>query len=65
MDTSKQQYHCDGCGICRVGGRANYTHCPRCSVCYTNETIATHTCVENALENDCPVCLVYLYVTTL
>jgi RING finger/CHY zinc finger protein 1 len=23
-DLSKQQFHCDGCGICRVGGRDSY-----------------------------------------
>ena len=26
-DLTKGQFHCDGCGICRVGGRDNYFHC--------------------------------------
>ena len=33
-DTSKQQFHCDLCGICRVGGAENYFHCYRCGCCY-------------------------------
>ena len=28
------QYHCDQCGICRVGGRENFFHCERCGCCY-------------------------------
>lgn len=24
---SSGAFHCDGCGICRVGGRDNYKHC--------------------------------------
>jgi len=26
-DVNKRQFHCDACGICRVGGRENYFHC--------------------------------------
>jgi RING finger/CHY zinc finger protein 1 len=26
-DISKEQFHCDLCGICRVGGRQNFFHC--------------------------------------
>ncbi|GAU41247.1 hypothetical protein TSUD_97830 [Trifolium subterraneum] len=29
-DISKQQYHCDECGICRTGGKDNFFHCKRC-----------------------------------
>jgi len=35
-DLSKQTYHCDACGICRVGGRGNYFHCPTCGSCYAS-----------------------------
>jgi hypothetical protein len=30
--TKKQQYHCDSCGICRIGGRDNFFHCDRCGI---------------------------------
>ena len=33
-DTSKQQFHCEQCGICRVGGRQNFFHCDTCNCCY-------------------------------
>ena len=32
-DTSKGQFHCVGCGLCRVGGRENYFHCQKCVAC--------------------------------
>ncbi|CAG5088531.1 Similar to RZFP34: Probable E3 ubiquitin-protein ligase RZFP34 (Oryza sativa subsp. japonica) [Cotesia congregata] len=28
-DEDKNQYHCDGCGICRVGGRDRFFHCAK------------------------------------
>eukprot|EP00941_MAST-03F_sp_MAST-3F-sp1_P000942 g942.t1 len=58
-DDSKQQYHCDGCGICRVGGRENFTHCYKCGTCYSNE--GEHTCIENAMHRNCPVCMEFLF----
>lgn len=33
-DLSKEQYHCDACGICRVGGIENFFHCQKCNCCY-------------------------------
>lgn len=30
MQIEKEQYHCDACGICRIGGRENFFHCDRC-----------------------------------
>lgn len=32
-DEDKDQYHCDGCGICRIGGRTNFFHCEVCNMC--------------------------------
>lgn len=32
-DDDKNQYHCDGCGICRIGGRNNFFHCEVCNMC--------------------------------
>ncbi|KAF9669369.1 hypothetical protein SADUNF_Sadunf14G0100500 [Salix dunnii] len=31
-DTSKQHFHCDECGICRLGGRENFFHCEKCGL---------------------------------
>ena len=41
-DLSKEQFHCDDCGICRVGGRENFFHCETCGACYSNELKARH-----------------------
>jgi len=32
-DEEKNQYHCDGCGICRIGGRDKFFHCETCNMC--------------------------------
>jgi CHY zinc finger len=34
-ELEKQQFHCEECGICRVGGRENFFHCKTCSACYS------------------------------
>lgn len=34
-DTTKQQYHCALCGICRVGGVDNFFHCATCGCCFS------------------------------
>lgn len=32
-DEDKNQYHCEGCGICRLGGRDRFFHCAKCNMC--------------------------------
>ncbi|KAH9842140.1 Zinc-ribbon, partial [Teratosphaeria destructans] len=62
-DNNKRIYHCDDCGICRVGeglGK-DYVHCRRCNVCISIATSASHPCIERATEGDCPLCLVRLF----
>jgi len=60
----KKVFHCRHCGICRVGGRENYFHCDTCGSCYPNEIRESHTCVENAMRQNCPVCLADLFQST-
>ncbi len=43
-DLSKKQFHCDKCGICRVGGSQNYFQCvlqPRVIALWLNQTSET------------------------
>merc|ERR1719494_51994 len=56
-DEDKQQFHCTGCGICRVGGRENYFHCNTCDMCLPNHLYQAHKCVEKVSRSNCPVCL--------
>lgn len=48
--TSKQQFHCDDCGICRVGGRSNFFHCATCNCCYNTSLQGSHVCVSNSMH---------------
>ncbi|PNY14311.1 RING finger and CHY zinc finger domain-containing protein 1-like [Trifolium pratense] len=60
-DTGKQQFHCDDCGICRVGGSENYFHCQKCGSCYGVALRDNHLCVENSMRHHCPICYEYLF----
>lgn len=42
-DEDKNQYHCDGCGICRVGGRDKFFHCAKCNMCLPIQLQNGHT----------------------
>lgn len=52
----KGQFHCDECGICRQGGKENYSHCKECGICIAPD----HKC-SRKIEGDCPVCCTLLF----
>jgi len=56
MALKKRPFHCDECGFCRVGGRENFRHCSRCSMCVAASTYETHNCMTDKYKNNCPVC---------
>ncbi|XP_065657647.1 RING finger and CHY zinc finger domain-containing protein 1 isoform X2 [Hydra vulgaris] len=56
-DNDKKQFHCDGCGICRIGGRENFFHCNKCGMCMGINIMDSHKCLENVSHRNCPVCL--------
>ncbi|XP_014769475.1 RING finger and CHY zinc finger domain-containing protein 1 isoform X3 [Octopus bimaculoides] len=58
-----KQFHCDGCRLCRVGGRENYFHCEKCDVCLLLSMKDTHECLEKISHNECPVCLQNLHTS--
>ncbi|KAL4441825.1 hypothetical protein ABPG77_003741 [Micractinium sp. CCAP 211/92] len=60
-DLAKQPYHCDECGICRIGGRDNYFHCSTCGSCYSMALKNNHQCVERAMHQNCPICFEFLF----
>lgn len=61
-ETAKQQFHCDQCGICRIGGRERFFHCDRCGCCYHLDLrVRGHICVEKSMHHNCPVCFEYLF----
>lgn len=57
-DDDKSQYHCDSCGICRVGGKERFFHCATCNMCLPIQLkLDGHRCVENVSRSNCAVCL--------
>lgn len=56
-DEDKKQYHCEGCGICRVGGRDKFFHCQTCDMCLPKKLENQHRCVEKMSRTNCPICL--------
>ena len=55
-------WHCDGCNLCRAGGKDNFTHCESCNCCIS-KSITEHTCKPNVLHNNCPVCTYDLFTS--
>ncbi|XP_006825159.1 RING finger and CHY zinc finger domain-containing protein 1-like [Saccoglossus kowalevskii] len=62
-NADKGQYHCDDCGICRVGGKENFFHCTKCDMCLNKSLKEKHKCVEKVSRANCPVCLEDLHTS--
>jgi len=62
-DVDKGQFHCYGCGFCRVGGKDNFIHCDKCNMCIVKTTFETHKCL-NIIETLCPICMSDLFTST-
>ncbi|KAF9395517.1 hypothetical protein BGX21_009877 [Mortierella sp. AD011] len=65
-DSQKPIYHCDDCGICRIGNGLNqgFFHCKKCNVCMHINLKDNHKCIERNLECDCPICGEYMFTST-
>jgi Zinc-ribbon/CHY zinc finger/Ring finger domain len=64
-DPGKSIYHCDNCGICRLGeglGK-DFFHCKTCAVCMSIEVQFSHRCIERSTKCDCPICGEYLFTS--
>lgn len=55
-DDGESVYHCEECGVCRVGSRESTIHCSECKSCFYKQE-KTHKCYPNALDDNCPICL--------
>jgi hypothetical protein len=65
-DPGKAIYHCDDCGICRLGqglGK-DFFHCKTCVVCMSIAAESTHRCIEQSTKCDCPICGEYLFTSS-
>ncbi|CCH45774.1 putative RING finger protein [Wickerhamomyces ciferrii] len=64
-DDFKDIYHCDDCGICRLGlglGQ-DFFHCKGCNACLSIELQDDHRCIERATQSDCPICGEYMFTS--
>ncbi|OAP54408.1 hypothetical protein AYL99_11509 [Fonsecaea erecta] len=64
-DPEKSIYHCDDCGICRLGeglGK-DFFHCKTCAVCMSIQAESTHKCIEKSTKCDCPICGEYMFTS--
>jgi RING finger/CHY zinc finger protein 1 len=57
----KKIFHCDKCGICRVGGKENTFHCDPCGSCMPNHLMNNHECKKDRFQDDCAVCMEKLF----
>ncbi|KAI0484269.1 hypothetical protein GGR56DRAFT_613007 [Xylariaceae sp. FL0804] len=64
-DPEKPCYHCNDCGICRIGrgiGK-DFFHCKKCGACIAISMEADHRCIERATDCDCPICGDYMFTS--
>lgn len=64
-DPTKDIYHCDKCGICRLGLGLDkdYFHCDECNICLSIDLKERHKCLSNNTHCNCPVCNEYLFTS--
>ncbi|KAL8775720.1 MAG: hypothetical protein Q9209_000216 [Squamulea sp. 1 TL-2023] len=64
-DPGKHIYHCNDCGICRIGqglGK-DFFHCKTCCACLSMRTLENHRCIERSTDCDCPICGEYMFTS--
>lgn len=64
-DPDKPIYHCEKCGICRVGHGIGIDvfHCDTCAICLNLSVQDNHRCIEQAARSNCPICLEDLFLS--
>ncbi len=55
-NTEKDIYHCDQCGICRIGLKEKNFHCENCNMCYLLSAKNNHQCFNNKFDMVCSIC---------
>lgn len=57
-DQTKDIYHCDKCGICRLGLGLDkdYFHCDTCNTCLSIDLKGRHKCLSDVTHSNCCIC---------
>ena len=50
VQKSSNKFHCEKCGICRVGKKEDYIHCDICNGCISKSISETHSCRKNIFD---------------
>jgi len=53
----KNIYHCNKCGICRIGIKEYFYHCDICGGCLPLKLKDNHKCIFNSMKQECAICL--------
>ncbi len=61
-DKDKGQFHCYGCGFCRIGSKDNFVHCDKCNMCVPKSVYDDHKCL-NIMDYLCPICMDDLFTS--
>lgn len=64
-DDNLKKFHCDKCGLCRVGKREDFVHCDKCETCMVTKKFEDHKCVSSCMKVDCPICMEYMFTSTI
>eukprot|EP01056_Protomagalhaensia_sp_Gyna25_P005501 Protomagalhaensia_sp_Gyna_25__5500@NODE_733_length_2736_cov_53_536522_g572_i0_p1_GENE_NODE_733_length_2736_cov_53_536522_g572_i0NODE_733_length_2736_cov_53_536522_g572_i0_p1_ORF_typecomplete_len225_score7_48zfRING_2/PF13639_6/2_3e11zfCHY/PF05495_12/1_5e09zfC3HC4/PF00097_25/3_7e03zfC3HC4/PF00097_25/8e03zfC3HC4/PF00097_25/1_6e02zfC3HC4/PF00097_25/5e02zfC3HC4/PF00097_25/2_4e08zfC3HC4_2/PF13923_6/74zfC3HC4_2/PF13923_6/7_6e08zfRING_UBOX/PF13445_6/4_2e03zfRING_UBOX/PF13445_6/1_8e03zfRING_UBOX/PF13445_ len=56
-NTMRDIFHCEACGICRVGHRSRVFHCDGCGTCLDKVMQNKHRCLKDGMKADCAICL--------
>ncbi|GMM33448.1 hypothetical protein DASC09_007730 [Saccharomycopsis crataegensis] len=64
-DPNKNIYHCEDCGICRLGLGlgVDYYHCHGCNACISVLLENDHKCIENRTKCNCPICGDFMFTS--
>ena len=63
VNTNKQPFHCEKCGICHVGGRDSFIHCDYCAMCIHKNIYDNHVCLKDKYKDDCFLCREDMYTS--
>lgn len=62
-DGEGDMFHCEKCGICRLGKREENYHCEKCEACVAEDSRDVHMCTAGSLHSECPVCREWLFTS--
>lgn len=60
---NKLIFHCNECGLCRVGKIDEFFHCNGCNMCLNINIQNNHKCIPNNMKSNCPICHIDMFTS--